>query len=950
MSGGVVEYLDYSAFGWTEPGRVKSSRWVYWRAAHRGGFGVSPTYNYFSVSNDLKSIKNPLNEVTSFTYHDLGLPETITDSLDHKTTNHYKSNGELEWTEGALEHRTPFGYNSRGELGSITDPLDHVTSFEYDAYGNLEMETDALGHSTSYTYDDHGNRETSTTTRTLPNGELETLVTRYQYDDLDRVVTVTAPDGTFTKTVYDLLGRVTQQIDERGRTTIQEYDEQGRLAQVLYADGTHTRNVFDAEGRTVASVDQLGRITRYTYDPVGRLLTTTYPGADEPTITNEYDRAGRLVKVIDERGNPTEYVYDNAGRRTKVIDALNQETSFVYDDGGRLESITDPRDFTTTYQYDEVGRQRFVISQDETSVESVYDALGRRKELYDQERKKTEYFYDAVGRLKSVKDALNQVTNYDYDELGNFIAQTDANGHTTRFEYDNQGRQITRILPDGAKEHFSYEIDGTLKVHQSFTGAVKKFAYDELGRLLEHKYSDGTVHRFTYTKTGRRATAQDPRGLTLYKYDDRDRLTKKTDPTGHSLEYGYDAAGNRESLSANIGDQSFVTTYTHDALNRIKTVTDPNGGVYTYQYNGNSQAEQLEYPNGVTTTWVHDSQNRLEDLITRDPVGQILQGYHYTMAKTGHRTQIDEHDGTVRAYCYDDLWRLTQDKVTNTDGLVYQEDFQYDPVGNRLLSNLQEASGPPLIQGYAYDSRDRLVQHNGQLVEWDRGGRIKKQPEIWPEPGRSFQWWSDDRLLEVETTKGVKVETTYDVNGNRVESTETVRGQADTTGYLVDDSGWLSHVVADFTGADTEAVYVRAGDQLLGLSRDGPEDRYYYHLDGLAGQRPRVDRPVGRGGGAAGLLGVREELGDVKSVLRVYRRAENRGGMGVSPGEVAGIRGGSVCDGGSFYRGTRISQSLNRYDYSMLSPVSLSDPSGLFSGGLSETLAVNGIRSALASI
>ena len=81
-------------------------------------------------------------------------------------------------------------------------------------------------------------------------------------------------------------------------------------------------------------------------------------------------------------------------------------------------------------------------------------------------------------------------------------------------------------------------------------------------------------------------------------------------------------------------------------------------------YNGNSQAEHLEYPNGVTTTWIYDSQSRLEDLITRDPVGQILQSYHCTMAKTSHRTQIDEHDGTVRAYDYDDLWRLTQDKVT----------------------------------------------------------------------------------------------------------------------------------------------------------------------------------------------------------------------------------------------------------------------------------------------
>ncbi len=893
----------------------------------KNDLGHTTTYDYFSASNDLKSIKNPLNEVTSFTYHALGLPETITDPLNHTTTNHYKANGELEWTEDALDHRTDFGYNSRGELTSITDALDHVTSFEYDAYGNVEKETDALGHSTNHTYDDHGNRETSTTTRTLPNGEIETLVTRYQYDDLDRVVTVTAPDGTSTKTVYDLLGRVTQQIDERGRGTIQEYDEQGRLAQVIYADGTHTRNVFDAEGRTVASVDQLGRTTRTTYDPAGRLLTTTYPGPDEPTVTNEYDRAGRLVKVIDERGNPTRYVYDDAGRRTKVIDALDQETTYVYDDAGRLESVTDPLDFTTTYQYDEVGRQRFVISHDQSKVETVYDALGRRKEVWDQERKKTEFFYDDVGRLKSVKDTLNQITSYDYDELGSFIAQTDANGHTTRFEYDALGRQITRILPDGAKEHFSYHIDGTLKVHQTFTGAFKKFTYDELGRLLERKYSDDTVHKFTYTKTGRQATALDPRGLTLYKYDDRDRLTKKTDPTGHSLEYGYDAVGNRESLTANIGDQSFTTSYTHDALNRIKNVTDPNGGVYTYQYNGNSQAEHLEYPNGVTTTWIYDSQSRLEDLITRDPVGQILQSYHYTMAKTGHRTQIDEFDGTVRTYRYDDLWRLTQDKVTNAGGLVYQEDFQYDPVGNRLLSNLQESSGPPLIQGYSYDSRDRLVEHNGQRVEWDRGGRIKSQPAIWPAPGRSYQWWSDDRLLEVETTKGVKVQATYDVNGNRVESTETVGGQSDTMGYLVDDSGWLSHVVADFDGADMEAVYVRAGDQLLGLSQDGPEERHY-HLDGLGSVCGLTD--------ASG--GLVERL-DYSAFGRSLESSSQAYGFAGEPRIAAGMGYHRARwldpEMGRFiskdpWPGTKFQPlTLLKYQYSDLDPTNYFDPTGL---------------------
>ena len=890
----------------------------------KNDLGHTTTYNYFAASNDLKSIKNPLDEATSFTYHALGLPETITDPLDHKTTNHYKSNGELEWTEDALEHRTHFGYNSRGELSSITDALDHVTSFKYDAYGNLEKETDALGHSTSYTYDDHGNRETSTTTRTLPNGELETLVTRYQYDDLDRAVTVTAPDGTFTKTVYDLLGRVTQQIDERGRTTIQEYDEQGRLAQVIYADGTHTRNVFDAEGRTVASVDQLGRITRYSYDPVGRLLTTTYPGPDEPTVTNEYDRAGRLVKVIDERGNPTRYVYDDAGRRTKVIDALNQETIYDYDDAGRLESVTDPRDFTTTYQYDDVGRQRFVISHDQSKVETVYDAVGRRREVWDQERKKTEYFYDDVGRLKSVKDALNQITSYDYDELGNFIAQTDANGHTTRFEYDALGRQITRILPDGAKEHFFYHIDGTLKVHQTFMGAVKKFTYDDLGRLLERKYSDGTVHSFTYTKTGRRATALDPRGLTLYKYDDRDRLKEKIDPTGHSLEYGYDVAGNRESLTAKIGNQTFTTSYTHDVLNRIETVTDPNGGVYTYQYNGNSQAEHLEYPNGVTTTWIYDSQSRLEDLITRDPVGQILQSYHYTMAKTGHRTQIDEHDGTVRAYDYDDLWRLTQDKVTNAGGLVYQEDFQYDPVGNRLLSNFQESSGPPLIQGYAYDSRDRLVQHNGQRVEWDRGGRLVADPEF------EFSWNADSRLLSVQSSKqnSVANHMIYDFDGLLVQST----GEVGDRIRLVDKSRTRSQTVAVLDGSDPGWSVIGADHKLLSRSREGW--RVFLHWDALGSIRLATNESGGVEGRnhrrAFGQLSTTEEN---ESIPVDFAGGSEEGIPGLPYHRMRWYlpRAGIFVSSDRFPGLKASPRAGHPYSYASQDPVNLVDPSGYIS-------------------
>ena len=56
---------------------------------------------------------------------------------------------------------------------------------------------------------------------------------------------------------------------------------------------------------------------------------------------------------------------------------------------------------------------------------------------------------------------------------------------------------------------------------------------------------------------------------------------------------------------------------------------------------------------------------------------------------------------------------------------------------------------------------------------------------------------------------------------------------------------WLSQAVADIGPEGLDALYIRAGDQLLGLIRDGPDggptaDRYY-HLDGLGSVRTLSD-------------------------------------------------------------------------------------------------------------
>ncbi len=239
-----------------------------------------------------------------------------------------------------------------------------------------------------------------------------------------------------------------------------------------------------------------------------------------------------------------------------------------------------------------------------------------------------------------------------------------------------------------------------------------------------------------------------------------------------------------------------------------------------------------------------------------------------------------------------------------------------------------------------------MVQHNGQRVEWDRGGRIKKQPEIWPEPGRSYQWWSEDRLLEVETTKGVKVETTYDVNGNRVKSTETVGGQTDTTGYLVDDSGWLSHVVTEFRAGDPKAVYVRAGDQLLGLSRAGSED-LHYHLDGLGSVRGLTDA----------LGGMVERL-DYSAFGRSLGVSSQDYGFTGQPKSAAGLGYHRVrwldFGAGRFrsvdpWEGERFRPlSFNDYVYSELDPLNRVDPNGAES--LVSQAFANAVRGVAAGI
>ncbi|MCP3997128.1 MAG: RHS repeat-associated core domain-containing protein, partial [bacterium] len=812
------------------------------------------TARIFDHRDNLLSEKDPIGRVTTFTYTDHNDIATLTDAQGNTTIETYNQRGQLLTvtdprggvasyaydsrgnrltTTDALGKTSISSYDEVGNLVTITDVLGQTTRFEYDIFGNRLKETDVLGHETISTYDGTGNRLSETRTRTLPDGSTQTLDTSFVYNELDRLTATIAADGGTTSTSYDLLGKVAGRTDSLGRVTTMIYDSMGRLLTTAYTDGNTTHRQYDDEGRMVAQIDRAGRTTGYTYDLIGRLLAVSL--TDGNTTSNTYDDAGQLVTTTDARGNTTTFTYDDAGNLSSIIDALGHVTSYAYDENGNQIAMTDALQRTTTYAYDALNRPIITTFPDGTTTESHYDSLGRRTSETDQAGLTTTFGYDALGRLTAVSDALGETIRYSYDEVGNRLTQTDANNQNTRFEYDRLRRQTARVFPDGSRETMTYNSDGTLASHTDFGGDRRSFHYDTNQQLVRRAYSDGSEVIFSYTATGKRAAATDTRGTTSYTYDSRDQLIEKTDPTSNKLEYTYDPQGNRTTLTVTGGSESFTTAYAYDALNRLVTVTDSRGGVTNLAYDPVGNTSSLVLPNAITTRYTYDDLNRLAELRSETSIGEVLQSYQLTVGPAGARTRINEHDGTARHYQYDALDRLTQERVmSSANELVYQSNFTYDPVGNRLAHDREEGAAPTTVTS-TYDTRDRLLSADGTTYSWSQDGNLTARNGI---DYINYQWNFDNRLTAVTLDDGTLVEYTYDVDGNRVRSALTPAGGSTThVDYIVDTTGFLSHVVADVVGNNIETLYGRAGDQLIAMYRPASGDSRFVHVDGIGSVR-----------------------------------------------------------------------------------------------------------------
>ncbi|MGJ8639360.1 MAG: tandem-95 repeat protein [Opitutaceae bacterium] len=844
------------------------------------GYITRYTYNEFSSP---LTISDPNGNLTEFTYDGQG---NLLSQIQHgdggetlTTGFTYTNGGDIATITDAVGNVTSYTYAYNITDASFPTAVKRQTVTITDATRGVLRTTESL-------YDAQENLLAERFDRTLPDSSIETVQTSYQYDEENRLLATFLPDGQVAETRYNDIGKAAASIRWQSaadyatndlalaRVTTMTYDDRGNLISTDYPDGTSTRVGYNLEGRMIWSANQLDQVTAMAYDALGRQTHTLMPDgassvsssdlaglawntyADLPAAFDDYvatetiyDSIGRVEFSIDALGNIAQNIYDDAcacaGRLKETRRFLTPEsylhTAYTYDANGNQITVTDPKGNATEFVYDDYNRliqTKLPVTAEHgaTTANTEYDDLGRRIATIDQEGKRTEYDYDALGRLVEVRqedpDTLGSLivtASYTYDEAGNRLTETDAEGQTTRFEYDNMGRRTQRTLAEDQFETYAYNAWGELEARTDFNGHVTSYTYDAMSRLLTERadadaFPSEVGITYTYDALGRIQTMVDATGTTTHVYDTRGNLLSKANAAG-TLTYTYDNANNLTSTSSGSSG-GLSLSYDYDGLNRLDTVTD-NGAAtppleHSYSYDANGNLETLSYSNGVTHTWLYDSQNRLKNLSILNSQLSTLNSYAYTLRASGHRSQITESTGRTVGYSYDNQYRLIQEAITGDPSVVDgTSDWEYDLVGNRLsqtstldqiLDRAETYSANNWLDSHTYDDNGNTTESSAELQSADLL--------------RDFYDWRN-RLIRREKADGTIIEITYDGFGDRLKKTIL------NSSFVIPNSTWFLVDRNNLTGYAQVVEEVGEGDELQVI--------YSYGLDLISQDRRNDD-------------------------------------------------------------------------------------------------------------
>ncbi len=430
------------------------------------------------------------------------------------------------------------------------------------------------------------------------------------------------------------------------------------------------------------------------------------------------------------------------------------------------------------------------------------------------------------------------------------VTVTDPGNHPISYQYDlsNGGRALSTVDATGARTSYGYDTMGYLATTTDANGATVTTGHDAQGNLVSQtSCQDQTANRcsttyYTYDTTD---AVPDPRnGVLTATFAPP---STGTGDTRYRTSYGYDALGNRTSVTtppvAGFPNGRTSTTAYTDGHSQtavdggavpaglVYRVTTPGGATETVSYFHNGDPAVVTDAAGVSTSFGYDA------------IGRV----------TSRTVRSDRHpDGLVTRYTYDLLGRpLTETDPAVLDhvtGAVHtaQATRAYDADGNLVSATIADLTGGDASRTStsSYDSSDRLTATTTPGGEkttfsYDRYGNRISQTDPTGRTTR-YTYDADDRLTSTvlqgyvgdpgapgTPTDLVESSRAYDPAG-RLASVTDAMGWA--TRYTYTDNGLLASVVrTDGTATFTQQAntYDAAGNLVSRATNNGTTTTSY---------------------------------------------------------------------------------------------------------------------------
>ncbi|WP_244224048.1 polymorphic toxin-type HINT domain-containing protein [Streptomyces tirandamycinicus] len=779
-----------------------------------GAFGINPVKGLPFQADTVGAAGTGWITSQRTAYDALGRVTEVTDAAGHSTTTAYSpvTGPAFEVTvTNALGHAsTSVSDPARGNVLSVTDPNGRKTSSSYDDLGRVTgvwspsrtQGTDSA--SALFTYQIADNKPPAVTTRTLrDNGTYEDTVAIYDGLLRPRQTQTEALGGgrIVTDSLYNAGGTV--------RQTNNGYLAAGEPEPLLFFPET----VFEVPNSTETAYDGLDRAIRTTTlheDVPQHSATVQYSG--DWTLTRTGMSADGTTPLSGSRAAKT---WTDALGRTSLIQhftaadlTTDTDTSYVYDPRGKLAQVTDAEGNDWTYTYDARGRLTASTDPDTGSATFGYNALDQRIWSKDGQGREQHTLYDALGRQTELRDDSptgSLVAKWTFDSLPG------AKGHPVASTRYHNGAAFTSEVTGYDSEYRPTGSKTTIPSTSVTTGLAGTYAYSH-----------------SYTETGSLQSVQlpaTPGGLAAEKvitrYNGEGAPVTTSGLAWYTADTRYSPYGEVLRTVSGEAPRRVWTTHIYNAnTGRIhQSVTDRETlnpsriSALTYGY---------DTVGNITSITDTQSSSRVDrQCFAYDPMGRLVHAWTGT---TGCPTASGaQGSGPDRA-----------EVSPGIDGGGYWQSYAFDAIGNRTRMTVHDLADPglddvhtythgttiggsqpaPTVQPHTLTKVESTVREPGSTVNsqqtyaYDSFGNTTQR--VIGGNTQALTWDRRNKLTSVDTDNNGTPNVTYlyDASGNRlIEDDGTTRtlylGEAEitvnTSGQAMDARRYYSHPGAPTT-------------------------------------------------------------------------------------------------------------------------------------------------------